>query len=101
MIYVTKKDIRDDYYKEKIIEILEDMKKAYKEGKSASEINKTSEFMCYKNLFKHESKAWEELIGVCLLNDCDDCAKYVAEHIKVKIKKGNLDFEERTNQNDW
>ena len=100
MIYVTKKDIRDDYYKEKVIKILEDMKKAYEEGKSASDINAISDFMCYKNFFNYESKAREELIGVCLLNTCDDCAKYVAEHIKVKIKKGNLDFEERTNQDD-
>ena len=100
MIYITKKDIRDDYYKEKIIEILEDMKKAYKEGKSDSEINQISDFMCYKNFFKYNTKAREELIGVCLLNTCDYCAKYVAKHIKVRIKKGNLDFEERTNQDD-
>ena len=100
MIYITKKDIKDDYYKEKIIEILEDMNKAYKEGKSASEINQTSDFMCYKNFFKYNTKAREELIGVCLFNDCDDCAKYVAKNIEVRIKIGNLDFEERTNQDD-
>ena len=100
MIYITKKDIRDDYYKEKIIEILEDMKKAYKEGKSDSEINQISEFMCYKNFFKYNTKAREELNEVCHLHTCDYCAKYVAKHIKVRIKKGNLDFEERTNQDD-
>ena len=100
MIYITKKDIRDDFYKEKIIEILEDMNKAYKEGKSASEINQTSDFMCYKNFFKYNTKAREELAELCGSHHCDYCAKYVAKHIKVRIKIGNLDFEERTNQDD-
>ena len=100
MIYVTKKDIRDDYHKENVIKILEDMNKAYKEGKSASDINATSDFMCYKNFFKHETKAREELAEVCVSHHCDYCAKYVAKNIKVRIKIGNLDFEERTNQDD-
>ena len=100
MIYVTKKDIMDDYDKEGIIKILENMNKAYKEGKSASDINATSDFMCYKNFFKHESKAREELAEVCVSHNCDYCAKYVAKNIKVRIKIGNLDFEERTNQDD-
>lgn len=100
MIYITKKDIREDYYKEKIIKILEDMRKAYEEGKSDSEINQISDFMCYKNFFKYVSKAREELIEVCSSHSCDYCAKYVAKNIKVRIKIGNLDFEERTNQDD-
>ena len=100
MIYIAKKDIRDDYYKEKIIEILENMKKAYEEGKSNSEINQISDFMCYKNLFKYKTKAREELAELCGSHHCDYCAKYVAKNIKIRIKKGNLDFEERTNQDD-
>ena len=100
MIYIRKKDILDDYYKEKIIKILEDMKKAYKEGKSDSEINQISDFMCYKNWFNYNTKVREQLNEMCISHTCDYCAKYVAKHIKVKIKKGNLDFEERTNQDD-
>ena len=100
MIYVTKKDIRDDYYKERVIKILEDMKKAYKEGKSASEISQISDFMCYKNWFNYNTKVREQLNEMCISHNCDDCAKYVAEHIEIRIKKGNLDFEERTNQDD-
>ena len=100
MIYIRKKDIRDDYGKERVIKILENMKKAYKEGKSACEINATGNFMCYKDLFKYKSKAIEELMELCASHSCDYCAKYVAKNIKVKIKIGNLDFEERTNQDD-
>lgn len=100
MIYITKKDIRDNCYKERVIKTLENMKNAYKEGKSTSEINEIGGFMCYKDLFKHESKAKKKLIELCDTHSCEYCAKYVAKNIKVRIKTGNLDFEERTNQDD-